>query len=96
MLCPMTPRLCLTFLREVTDENVLWSSSKICSLGHHGLLHGLHPIDDYSRFWPDEEAVDVPIALPQLEKSTVRRSYRETLPNAMDLLFVHPPQKSSY
>lgn len=77
-----------TFLCEVTDENVLGSSSKIRSLRHHGLLHGLHAVDDHGRFWSDEETVDVPIALPQLGKSTVRRSFHETLPNAIDLLLI--------
>lgn len=77
----------LTFLGEVTDKNVLGSSSKISSLGHHGLLHGLHPIDDYGWPWSDKQTVDISIALPQLGKKLFK--YYESLPNAMGLLLIH-------
>lgn len=70
----MTPHPCLTFAGEVTDKDVLRSSSKISSLCNHGLLHYLHPIDDYSCFGSNEKTVDVSIALSQLGKNTVRSS----------------------
>lgn len=62
----MTPQFNHTVLSEVSDKDVLGSSSKINSLGDHSLLHGLHPIDDYGWFGPNEQSVDVSIALPQL------------------------------
>lgn len=62
----MTRHFGRTFLGEVSNKDVLGSSSKISSLGHHSLLHGLHPIDDDGWFGSNEQSVDVAIAFPQL------------------------------
>lgn len=59
--------ICSTFtLGDIINKQVLRSSSKITSLGHHGLLYGIHPIDDYCWFRANKDTVDVSIRLPQL------------------------------
>lgn len=74
----MTPHLCLTATGDVIGKNVMGSSSEIYRLRHHGLLHGLQPIDDYSQVGSQEETVNVSVALPQLGKSTVRSSVQRS------------------
>lgn len=71
LFSPMTHHVCPTSpVGGVIDKQVLGSSSKISSLRHHSLLHGLQTIDEYSWFGTNVQTVDISISLPQLRENT--------------------------